>query len=251
MKITKIHLTNLRNDAHFQFHTEFSDLVKKHNQETLKVKPLFDAYLPLYEREDEALKKINKSVYTEKIQEADRARDEIFAGMVEVNNGMCKHFSKNIAEAAQKVKIVLDTYGNVAKKTLNEETSAIYNLIQDLRSEKYGNETRDASLMTWVDELEKRNKAFEALMKERFDETAHKTDIVLRTARGELDKVYHAITERIDALVIVEGTEDYEEFVKTFNAVVAKYNVKHHHHKHSHERLNPDTQDLKDSQDAG
>jgi uncharacterized protein YegL len=94
--------------------------------------------------------------------------------MVEVNNGMCKHFSKHIAESAHKVKIVLDTYGNVARKTLNEETSAIYNLVQDLRSDKYGNETRDASLMTWVDELEKRNKAFEALVKERFDETAHK-----------------------------------------------------------------------------
>jgi hypothetical protein len=34
MKISKL---NLRNDAHFQFHTEFSDLVKKHNPETLKV----------------------------------------------------------------------------------------------------------------------------------------------------------------------------------------------------------------------
>jgi hypothetical protein len=113
--------------------------------------------------------------------------------------------------------------------------------LQDLRNEKYGNDTRDASLMTWVDELENRNKSFEALMKERFDETAHKTDIVLRTARGELDKVYHAITERIDALIIVEGTEDYEEFVKTFNAVVAKYHVKHHrHHHHNAEpSLNP------------
>jgi uncharacterized protein YegL len=145
---------------------------------------------------------------------------------------MCKHFSKHIAESAHKVKIVLDTYGNVARKTLNEETSAIYNLVQDLRSDKYGNETRDASLMTWVDELEKRNKAFEALVKERFDETAHKTDIVLKAARAELGKVYHSIEERINALAIVEGTADYEEFIRTMNAVVAKYAVKHHRHHH-------------------
>jgi hypothetical protein len=38
MKIGKFNLLHLRNDAHFQFHTEFSDLVKKHNPETLKVK---------------------------------------------------------------------------------------------------------------------------------------------------------------------------------------------------------------------
>jgi hypothetical protein len=233
MKISKINHHNLRNDAHFQFHTEFIDLVKKHNPETLKVKSMFDTYLTLYEREDEALKKINKSALTKKIHEADRARDEIFSGMVEVNNGMCKYFSKHIRDAAHRVKIVLGTYGNVSKKTLNEETSAIYNLVQDLRSEKYGNDTRDSSLMTWVDELEKRNKVFEALMKERFDETAHKTDIVLKKARGELDKVYHSIEERINALSIVEGVADYEEFIRTMNAVISKYAIKHNH-RHSH-----------------
>jgi hypothetical protein len=251
MKISKIDTNHMRNDAHFQFHTEFSDLVKKHNPKTLKVKPLFDAYLPLYEREDEALKKINKSVFTEKIQEADKARDEIFLGMVEVNNGMCKHFSKQIAESAHKVKIVLDTYGNVARKTLNEETSAIYNLVQDLRSDKYASDTAESAIMDWADELEKRNKAFEALVKERFDETAHKTDIVLRTARGELDKVYHAMTERIDALVIVEGTADYEEFVKTFNAVVAKYAVKHHRHHHHAPLSEPKLENSQNNQQNG
>jgi hypothetical protein len=235
MKIGKFNLLHLRNDAHFQFHTEFSDLVKKHNPETLKVNPLFEAYLPLYEREDEALKKINKSVFTEKIQEADKARDEIFLGMVEVNNGMCKYFSKHIAEAAHRLKIVLDTYGNVARKTLNEETSAIYNLLQDLRSEKYSKDATTTNLMAWADELEKRNQALETLMKERFDETAHKTDIVLKEARAELDKVYHSIEERINALAIVEGAADYEEFIRTMNAVVAKYAIKHHRHHHAAE----------------
>jgi hypothetical protein len=80
--------------------------------------------------------------------------------------------------------------------------------------------------------LEKRNKAFEALVKERFDETAHKSDIVLKEARAELDKVYHSIEERINALALVEGTADYEEFIRTMNAVVAKYAVKHHRHRH-------------------
>jgi hypothetical protein len=233
MKIGKFNLLHLRNDAHFQFHTEFNDLVTKHNPETLKVKSLFDAYLPLYEREDEALKKISKNALTEKIQEADRARDEIFAGMVEVNKGMCKHFNKQTAEAAYRVKIILDTYGNIARKPLNEQTSAVYNLLQDLRSDKYASDTAESAIADWADELEKRNKAFEALVKERFDETAHKTDIVMKAARAELDKAYHAMTERIDAFALVEGTADHEEFIKTLNAVIAKYAVKHHH-RHGH-----------------
>lgn len=233
MKISKIDLNNLRNDAHFQFHTEFRDLAEKHGAETLKAKPQFDAYLPLYGKTDEALKKIVKSEFTAKIHEADRARDEVFAGMAEINSGMCKHFVKNTAEAAQRLKIIFDTYGNIAKKTLNEETSAIYNFLQELRSDKYAGDTADAGLTAWADELENRNTALELLMRKRFDETAHRSDVVLKEARAELDKAYHSITERIDALAIVEGSADYETFIKTLNAVIAKYAVKLRRHRHS------------------
>jgi hypothetical protein len=164
MKIEKLNLLHLRNDAHFQFHTEFRDLMMGHNPQILKVKPQFDVYMTLYEREDEALKKILKSALTEKIQEADRARDELFAGMVYINNGMCRHFIKETAEAAQRIKIVLDTYGNVAKKPLNEETSAVYNLLQDLKSDKYAKDAADSGIDVWANELEKRNAAFESLV---------------------------------------------------------------------------------------
>jgi hypothetical protein len=119
MKIDKIQLLILRNDAHFQFHTEFRDLVMKHGAEALKVKPQFQAYLPLYDREDEALKKIVKSEFTAKIHEADKARDDIYTGMAEMNAAALKHFSPQTREAAGRLKIVFDTYGNVAGKPLN------------------------------------------------------------------------------------------------------------------------------------
>jgi hypothetical protein len=229
MKISKIDFRNLRNDAHFQFHTEFRDLVAKNGAEALKVKPQYDAYLPLYDREDEALKKIVKNEFTAKIHEADKARDEIYVGMTEMNAAALKHFSPEIRDAAGRLKIVFDTYGNVASKPLNEETSAIYNILQELQG-KYAADVSVVGILQWVAELEVRNKAFENLVKERFDETAARTDIVLREARGKLDEAYRTIAERIDALAVVEGVAAYEQFIKTLNAVVAKYAVKHHRH---------------------
>ncbi len=44
-----------------------------------------------------------------------------------------------------------------------------------------------------------------------------------QVARAELDKAYRTITEKIDALVIVEGAKTYENFIRTWNAVVEKY----------------------------
>jgi len=153
MKINKINLANLRNDAHFQFHTEFRDLVTTHGSAALKIKPLFDSYLLLYEREDEALKKIVKSELTAKMHEADRARDDIFRSITEINAAYLRHFDPQVSDAAKRLKIVFDTYGNVADKPLNEETSAIYNILQELK----GSRAADAAavgIAAWVAELE-------------------------------------------------------------------------------------------------
>jgi DNA-binding Lrp family transcriptional regulator len=232
MKISKLDFRNLRNDAHFQFHTEFKDLVVLHNPITLKVKPQFDSYLPLYNRVDDALKKIVKSEFTAKIHEADKARDEIYLGMAETVAATLRHFNPNVRQSAERLKILFDTYGNVAGKPLNEETSAIYNILQELKG-KYTADAASVGLTEWVAELEARNQTFEGLVKERFDETAHRTDIVLREARGKLDEAYRVIAERINALAVVEGVATYEAFIRTLNAVIAKYAVKHHHH-HNH-----------------
>jgi hypothetical protein len=65
MKINQIGLNRLRNDANFQFHTEFKELAEKLNPEALKIKHQFEAYLPLYDKVGLALKKIAKSSITE------------------------------------------------------------------------------------------------------------------------------------------------------------------------------------------
>ena len=131
MKINKISLRHLRNDTHFQFHTEFKDLAQKHNPQALKIKPQYEAYLPIYDKVDLALKKINKSAITEKIQNADKARDEIWGDLVETNTAALRHFDPEVREAAKQLKIVFDTYGNIAKKPLNDQTSATYNILQE------------------------------------------------------------------------------------------------------------------------
>jgi hypothetical protein len=74
-----------------------------------------------------------------------------------------------------------------------------------------------------VGELESRNNAFGELVKNRFDETAARTDIVLKEARIKLDDTYRTITEMVNALAVVEGVAAYEQFIRTLNAVIAKY----------------------------
>jgi hypothetical protein len=222
MKISKMHTNHLRNDAYFQFYMEFKDLVEKTGAASLKIEALFSTFIGLYKNVDNGLRKITKSVITEQIQEADKARDEIWSGLVEMNKAASKHFDPGVREAAALLKIVFNTYGNLAVKPLNEETSAIYNILQELEG-KYAEAAKTVGITPWIAELKTRNNKLSDLVKERFDESASKSDIIVKKARAELDRCYLSIAERINALVIVEGAAHYEAFIKTWNVIIAKY----------------------------
>ena len=226
-KFKKISKLLLRSDAHFQFHTEFKDILGKASAATAitQIAPLWAKYQELYNTEDEGLKKIRKSAITEQIQAADKARDDIFTGMAEQNKSLLKHFDTAKREAAGKLQIVFDTYGSVAAKSLNEETSAIYNFLQDLRSDKYQADTTAAGLADWANELETRNKAFDTLIKQRDTETSGKTDVNLKEARGSLDIAYDEIADIIEAHILLgtEGKAVLEPIIVAFNPVIDRY----------------------------
>jgi hypothetical protein len=234
MKVNKIDTNQLRNDEHFQFHTEFRDLVVKENPQTLDVATLFDAYISLYDREDTALKKISKSALTQKIHDADKERDAVFIGFCALIKAHTLHFSPDLRNLAAPVKIVLDTYGQVSAKSMDEQTSAVYNLVQELYEAKYQEARTNFGLTIWLNKLQTTNQAYEALVKQRDAENTAKTDIVMKEARQELDEVYRALVERVNAFLVIGNAAKYENFAKSLNTVIGRYSAKlHHRHHHS------------------
>jgi hypothetical protein len=133
-----------------------------------------------------------------------------------------------VQTAAKRLKVVFDTYGNLAQKPLNEETSSVYNLVQDLVN-TYQNEVQLTHLDEWITELEAANNAFEQLVKDRYEEGAVKTDLVMKTVRTQVDAVYKNICDRINACAFLEDGDTSESgtlllsFIKYFNQVIEKY----------------------------
>ncbi len=224
MKIRIIYTYNLRNDEHFQFHTEVKDLIKSQEKLIPKIQKALDAYLLCYDNENEAFKKITKSPLTKDIEAADQRRDFVFTGMVRVNRAALTHFSPDIAAAAYRLKVVFDTYGNLAAKPLHEETSAIYNLLEELQVESRKKDVEQVQLSSWLSELAKENNAFESLVRKRNDEQASKTQLRVKATRFEVDRAYALLIERINALIIVDDEVDYTDFVNKINNWIDKYN---------------------------
>jgi len=222
MKIVTIRSSYLRNNEHFQFHTEVKDLISG-TADSINIQEQFARFLVCYNNEDESLKKIIKSATTAEIEIADRSRDLIFSGMVGINKASLNHFDPDTIAAAKRLKVVFDTYGNLAVKPLNEETSAIYNLLQELKGISL-QDIRAVGLENWVNKLEETNKAFDTLVKARNTENAAKTHLKMKECRTETDKAYSDIVERINALILLEGETKYADFVNKLNTFTEKYN---------------------------
>ena len=223
MKIDTVNNSHMRNDEHFQFHTEVKDLIDKAGANSLKIELLYGDYAARYADEDEANRIIAKSAITADIKAEDKKRDGIYRGLVDTVNGALNHYDPEISAAAKRIKVVLDTFGNVGIKPINEETAAIYNLLQEL-NEMRKSDVQTTGLQGWLDKLGEENIALENLVKERNDETAAKTHLREKNTRAATDRVYAAITERINALIIVEGEAAYSDFVNKLNSFIDKYN---------------------------
>ncbi len=222
MKTSKINLSALHNEEHFQFHTEFNDLVMRFNPATIGIEDAFKQYQPLLKMETEALLVIRKSATTQQLSDADDERDIVFRGFADAVKSAVNHFDASKREAAKRINLLFDKYGNVARKPYNEETAEISKLIQETQS-AYAADIAHLGLGDWIKELNERNQAFDTLIKNRFSEDAARTDLKMKYVRDEIDAQYRIIADRIDALILINGITAYDAFVQELNARVTKY----------------------------
>ena len=223
MKILIANLGNYRNEEHFQFQSDFKNLVEQYTPLALNIDAAWAIYQPAYSKEEAALDVIRKSTFTDDIVEADRKRDSLVWGLENMVKGSLNHFELANQEAASSLMVVIENYGNIRRKSYDQETAAINSLIADLRG-NYASDVLALMLEGWVDSLQFANDEFVGLMQQRYSDEEGKPQYNMKTARTETDAAYRAIAERINALMIVNGPEIYAGFVIALNERIERYN---------------------------
>ena len=222
-EIKSMNLRPLRNSEGFQYHNEHIALITERDPRRLGIAAEFGAYVAAFNEFDDAFKLTQKSSFTELIKDADHERDKTRTGMYFITRGMINHHDQTISSAAVRTDILFNnTYGNVNKKSYNEQTGLIINMIQDLRG-KHAADVAALGLTAWVDELERRNNVVQDLVRERAGEKTDTADLVLRDARDKTEDWYRAIVKKVNALVVVEGHENYMEYIAAHNEIIHRY----------------------------
>ena len=223
-KINGFRISRLKSYGHYQYHTDVVKLIVEANPGRLGIAVLFDVYKLALAREDDALKRIVKSEYTEQIKDADKKRDTIYISIKKIVKTALKHYNKDVVAAAKRLMILIETYEKVTSIAYREQTSAIYNILQEFNG-KYADDIALLRIPEMVAELEVANKSVEELMDIRSHENAQKNTDTMKEVRAETDAAYDSIVERINALVVVEGEENYLEFITNMNELIDQYKI--------------------------
>ncbi len=224
MKINSLNLSKLRNEEHFQFHTEHKKLIINHTPEALNIEEAYSVYLPLIDNEDKALNLIRKSPLTDELADADNLRDATYKGLRKVIKAGTRHYDAATKKAAGRIQLVINQYGKLSIKPYNEETAAINKLISELNT-NHADDVTAAGINGWLNELQSNNDTFEELIKDRYTEEAGKTQLRMKEVRLETDAAYRNITKRINALIFINGEEAYSGFVNELNERIEKYGL--------------------------
>ena len=223
VQISKFNPSYLRNEEHFNFLTDLSELITAATPAALNIADEYAAFTPLLAEEANVLEIIRKNSYTESVIEADEVRDQIFNFIKASVKTQTKSYDAAIAASAAKVLNIINNYTAVSQFGLQEETGKIINLLDDLKQTSVMALCTQIGIKAHITELENANNRFKTLMTDRRAEEAQKP---LRSAGELIDEIkapYNAIIDKINALALVNGEADYKDFVSKANALITEY----------------------------
>jgi hypothetical protein len=223
-EIIQLDYPHLRNETYVELHETVNSLFEKYPPLALGILVQYEIYRPLFDLVVAVLDVIRKSGYTSELKEQDHLRDRLFRGLDDAVRSALNQFDPAKREAARRLMIVLDNYGNIAARAIDQETAAIDDLLRELRSGEYPAMIELLLLNDWIEHLDMANQRFKELMMARYDETAQQRPATnMKAARAATDKAFRNLIRQLEALARVNGMEVYEAFFRELNAVLERY----------------------------
>lgn len=210
-------------ETSFQFHLGIQTRIQADTPAKLGIESEFPPYENAIYRMDNALETLSKSVFTEKMNEADKKRDQILRLMQAQVESPDAYPDADEQEACKRLKILFGTYKNIANEAQEKETGMCRNLIQDLRSDAFKADATKLGLDKWIARLDEANEEFDSMVESRIGENQTKITGGASVPRRDADAAYDEIVRKINALAIVNGDEAYAAFIDYVNARIAYF----------------------------
>ncbi|MDR0686584.1 MAG: DUF6261 family protein [Dysgonamonadaceae bacterium] len=197
-------------------------------------------------KERELLLWVKKSVLTEQIAEADKRMDVALSSIRSQVKALENYTNSSVAQAARRIYIMLEGYGEVNKKPYDEQLGDVRSILGQLTGS--GPYTSDVTWLvmaasginTMISELKNAFDAMEQLLAQREERNLKKPDKTFREVRKAIEPIYHSITSIIDANSVVGTSPAFDAFINHMNPKIERINAEFHKAKHDISTCQPE-----------
>lgn len=221
MLIKNIHLNTLQNEEHAGFHTYVSEYITEDGNANPRVLLQLSDYKLKLAIEKSVLDLIHKNSYTQRVNDADAARDKPIKGFFGVVAGMLHHFNPPMAQAAYNVNLINENFSNITRLSDDKQTQAFDSYIAAIDAASA--DISLLALMDWVTEMKATHAAFLEVVKSRNIEKDDKPNVNMKQARVDTEVAYGALVDRINAFITIEGDALFAPLVTKINGRIDQY----------------------------
>ena len=227
IQLKEIRISAMPNEMHTQFHEDIEIIINKRPPSVFKQLGFEDA-MPLFvqavENQKAVLDIVTASKYSLLMLNKDHSRDHAVKGFAGYVKNMRHHHDVAVQEAAARVYTICKHYGNITKKSFDEETAAISDMLREYERDDLAADILTVKATEWIERIIEENNEFIALAHQRYAENAEMPTVRMKDVRKNTDRLYRSITGRLQYMITVGKTSiELAELVAEINAVVKHY----------------------------
>ena len=221
-QIDGLRLEVLPNGAHFSFHSTTVERAKADATIPTKCTSFLTVYETGLAELDKVFKLSQKNLLTDEIAASDAVRDKAYRAYYACVKALVDFPDEEMAAAAKILFQHLKDYNINLQGQMDKQTGELLNLTADL-TEKYAEQVATLNLTKVAEKLKEANDQTAALIKQRDEAEAGRKVGVTKQARAEVDKAYRNLIQVVNALILMEGEENYADFANTQNQLIRRY----------------------------
>lgn len=223
LEIKTMPLGKMRNNEYAQFMSEVNKLVLEETVEKLHIENKYEPFKTAIDQLLGVGKPTKGSNKTVLVSEADATRDKTDGGLLRYVESFLFHWDNNTVAAATRLMDVINKYGNLRKLSYNEETNGITNKVEELKSETFAPDVALINATLWVNKLEEHNQNFISIFNERANQESARSIGSMRESRMACDTAYDELVKLVNALIMVNGDDNYKTFADKMNYYIDYY----------------------------
>jgi hypothetical protein len=122
--------------------------------------------------------------------------------------------------------VVIDHYAHLSRKSYNDESAAIDDMLREFALPAHAPSVTALGLDGHITRLSAANARFFELIHQRYDEEAARSTVPMKEARAVVEEDLHAMIARVEAaatLLGIDSNPDLAAFATEYNIIASKY----------------------------